>query len=587
MVLCFGFVIILRDLLERDSKQPWTSQFRPTWVCAISTAVFIPLVAWWLSARGFLSGFLISTFDIARGHLETGSIPVQSLPFLVWVTGIPLLFAVGATFVFAQALLRSRRQVPAFVWLLWGLALCTVIYYPKYIGRPDGHIAEVIAVAQPGIALLIVFLLGQTGQSLQAHYRPWVSTAVASVFLGLVVVYGFPGNPFQPLRWLEYAADSAGSFRNRFVSANQSVNFATLNTDATTTAKAAALRQFFDTHLRPGDTVFDFSDSPTTFFVILQLKPASRFIHASMAIQEEVQREVVADLERSRPPYVVYRSDGGLNGWDGIPNEVRHYVIARYINLRYVYDRTIYSSVIFRRADLPGEPQADGGDVNLGACDLGYLPNVFSPRMPLRGRETALAANPVSTKFLQLDGWAALPAGNTRPEVVVRWNGTVLDRFRPSLIRPDVDKALGLTLGETGFRRQIALPDPAISAKDIDVSGASTPPDKLFHFDEGPLRGGVDSSVVMQGVSLLPPRSGRPTYLGLQFAVRAAGGPQQFSITVPQSSGTRITFVKIDRDEELLLPLGGCYAWGAILKSTPQIGSSKPFTLKSASYYYE
>jgi hypothetical protein len=63
--------------------------------------------------------------------------------------------------------------------------------------------------------------------------------------------------------------------------------------------------------------------------------------------------------------------------------------------------------------------------------------------------------------------------------------------------------------------------------------------------------------------------------------------PQQFQVTSAASADATITFMKVGREQKLMLPLGGCYAWGAISKATPLIGSSKPFTLKSASYLYE
>jgi hypothetical protein len=585
LAVCLGSVIVLRDLLERDRQQPWARQFYPTLVCGATAAIFILVAVGLLTSLGMFDGFLMMAVQLARGHLQTGGIPVQPIENLLWVTGIPLIFMVGSTLVFLQTCLRSRREVPVVVWVLWGLTLCTAIYYPKYIGRPDLHIGEVYAVAQPGIALFTVFLFEQARRSLQTRYRPWVLTSAGIFVSSLVLVYGVPGVPWSA-HLADYVLQNTGSFRSRFISTNQDTDFSALQTNTTTAAKAAALGQFFAAHLHSGDAVFDFSDSPTTFFAILQLKPASRFIHISLAIQEELQREVVQDLEKSRPPYVIYQSEGGLNGWDGIPNEVRHYLVARYINLHYVYDRTIEGSVIFRRADVPGELRDDGGAERLLACPLGYTPNVFSPRTPPHDRESALTARPPTT-YLQLDGWAALPAGDSPPEVVVSYKGTVLDRFTPNRIRPDVDKALGRTLGQTGFSRHIALPDPAISAGDIDISGRNAATDKLFHFQEGPLRGWIDSSIVMPGVLLIPPRGERPAYLALQFSGDATREPQEFSITSAQSDDARITFTKIGRDDELMLPLGGCYAWGAISKSVPQVSSSKPFTLKSAFYYYE
>jgi len=589
LAFCFGCAIILRDLIERDPADHWARQLRLTWVCGATTTIFTIGAIWLLSLWGLLEGFLITIVQFSRGHLQTGGIPVQPFEHLLWVTGLPLLFVAGSTLVFAQAL-RSSRRAPAVLWLLWGLALGTALYYPKYIGRPDLHIYQVIAVAAPGMALLTVHLAQRAISGLLANRHPWVVTTAWSFGLSLVVVFGVPGVPSP--NWYQYTLDRASTFRSRFIATTSpSDALALIASPPGMAAKATALRQFFDARLHPGDAVFDFSDSPTLFYAVLQLKPASRFIHVSMAIQEEAQREVLKDLEKSRPPYVVYQSEEGLNGWDGIPNEVRHHVVARYINLRYVYDRTIEGSVIFRRADLPGQPLNDGGAANLSVCQLGYTPNVFSPRTQPHDRENALAAKPgpAASAYLQLDGWAALPAGDTLPEVVVSWNGTVLDRFQPSLVRPDVDKALGRTHGPTGFSRRIALPDPAITADEIDITAGNAVTGSFRHFGDGPVRGYIDSSTitVLSAVSLLSPRGERPAYLALQFTGSATTEAQEFFITSPQPDAGRIGFMKIGRNNELMLPLGGCYAWGAISKSVPQVSSSKPFAVTSALYYYE
>jgi hypothetical protein len=585
LAFSFGCIIILRDLSERDGQQTLAKQFRPTLVCVASTAVFITLVLWVLSSWGLLNGFLITIVQFARGHFETGNIPVQSMNFLLWVTGLPLLFVVASTLMIAQACVRSRKEIPVVVWVLWGIGLCTAIYYPKFIGRADSHIIQIFSVASPGLALLPVFLLERVRQSLNSHYSRRILIAAEGLGLSLLLAYGVPGVPSP--NWFRYVLDSADSFRNKFIATNEDKNFPARTTTPATTAKVEALRQFFDTHLHVGEGIFDFSDSPTLFFALLQLKPASRFIHVSMAIQEEAQQEVVKDLERNHPPYVIYQSEGGLNGWDGIPNEVRHYVIARYINMHYVYDRTIDGSIVFRRTDLSAEPSNDGGSVNLSACPLGYVPNFFSTRVPLDGGENALAMEPTLTKYLQLVGWAALPGDHSPPEVVVTYDGTVLDRFEPIRSRPDVEKALGRSLGPIGFSRNIPLPDLVISAKDIEISGKNATSAKLFHFEEGPLRGRLDSSVVMQAVSLLPPQRERPAYLALQLSASATREPQEFSIISRQAPNVGVTFIRIAGNNELLLPLGGCYAWGTISKSVPQITSSNPFTLKSAHYYYE
>src|SRR5207249_8763896 len=103
----------------------------------------------------------------------------------------------------------------------------------------------------------------------------------------------------------------------------------------------ADVRRITSAYLGPGDTIFDFSNSPALFHYFLELKPATRYYDVSMAIPRRTQTDLVDELAQRRPKLVVFTSSGfGLPAWDGISNQVRHYAVSEYLlrNYRPVLD---------------------------------------------------------------------------------------------------------------------------------------------------------------------------------------------------------------------------------------------------------
>src|SRR6202011_4573857 len=94
----------------------------------------------------------------------------------------------------------------------------------------------------------------------------------------------------------------------------------------------AEIGRFVDATLDPGDSLFDFTNQPGLYHYILRRQPATRYYHVSMAVRRSTQLDLIEELDRTRPKLVVFDTESnGLPDWDGVPNEVRHYEISRYI----------------------------------------------------------------------------------------------------------------------------------------------------------------------------------------------------------------------------------------------------------------
>jgi hypothetical protein len=107
-------------------------------------------------------------------------------------------------------------------------------------------------------------------------------------------------------------------------------------------------------HTRPDEPVFDFSSTAGLLF-FADRRPATRYFQVCYASLPAQQREVVRDLERQRVPLVIYRSGKHDGGFDDIPIERRHPIIADYLRDRYEPADSIGEVVFWRRRPDPPE----------------------------------------------------------------------------------------------------------------------------------------------------------------------------------------------------------------------------------------
>ncbi len=96
----------------------------------------------------------------------------------------------------------------------------------------------------------------------------------------------------------------------------------------------AAFRRHLDAHLKPDETFFDFSNQAALYFYTDRRNPI-RFVAAPFYEPEAFQHEVIAALERERPPMVVLPHGEWTDTFDGIANAVRTPLVADYVYANY------------------------------------------------------------------------------------------------------------------------------------------------------------------------------------------------------------------------------------------------------------
>ena len=114
-------------------------------------------------------------------------------------------------------------------------------------------------------------------------------------------------------------------------------------------------RQFVDARLAPGESFFDFNNAPALYFIADRVPPIP---YCSVAQYEspERQREVIAALEKSKPPLALL--PGGVpDRLDAVSNAERAPEVFRYLMDNYEPDREVSWIGVRKDARKPAEAQ--------------------------------------------------------------------------------------------------------------------------------------------------------------------------------------------------------------------------------------
>jgi hypothetical protein len=106
------------------------------------------------------------------------------------------------------------------------------------------------------------------------------------------------------------------------------------------------IKTFLDAHTAPGEFVYFFPNEAAYYFLFDKTNP-TRYAYAYWAAITEHRRELVADLEKNKPRYIVY----SLNTWrhDGIHEEQQVPEVVEYIRQSYTEIRDMGSFLILQR----------------------------------------------------------------------------------------------------------------------------------------------------------------------------------------------------------------------------------------------
>lgn len=370
--------LVLFESFYYERGRGLAAGFRRTWLCAVS--ILAAVVGWslFLLAAGVLDDWVFSFTTLIPGHALTGGIPfaISKSDFEV-VTPVALVLVV---FTFVVARVRLRRPLALQDWVMLAMAVLTFLYFAKFLSRANHfHVDHSFSVAVP--LLLYVAYRGITFgekallRSARARGLDWFPprhTLTAPLLLFLLV--------FMPVSVVDAARSTPGHF-GVTVPAEPAVARSGFQRPGEDDAGLIGdVNESLATLLGPGRTIFDFSNAPGLFHYLLDVTPATRYYHVSLAMRRRTQTDLVRLLEKSRPGVVVFTSDGtgrSQASLDGVPNQVRYYDISQYLLDTYVPVLESGGFIFMQRRDRGTRANSELY-FHVDSCDWGYVPNFLS-----------------------------------------------------------------------------------------------------------------------------------------------------------------------------------------------------------------
>ncbi len=268
---------------------------------------------------------LLTTTKTVEGWMRLAAGETQP-----WFALLALL-AIAAVTILLRSVSGRFDAVDRAAWISFAVAAFSI---RSILGRPDAaHVARYgVFVGLPSAWLL-----------LRAARAP---QARAALLLGASILVFVRLHPVLALdsmvSWVEGAAR-----RDRASTGEPAPRSGGALLPADQAAGLIALKRHLDAHLRPGETFFDFNNQPALYFVMDRMLPI-RYHTVAQYETAEKQREVIADLEKTRPPIAILPS-GMYGGLDGISVMDRAPEVDRYLVANYEPDVTIGEWHLARR----------------------------------------------------------------------------------------------------------------------------------------------------------------------------------------------------------------------------------------------
>ncbi len=394
-VAACALVLLLADIRRRPPGARWWRHLDLVRVFVVTGAALSVALVVLLAATGLLSGFLGYYASVGAGHNESGAVPPSLQAGLVYqlVVLVAIVVAVVCAFLWVAWRWKAGRPISPIHWTLLAAALTAGAYGEKALGRfDDSHVQQSLTVAMPLFLLWFVLVAravdARVRRSIDASpsESPAVRRTLAAVgqpavwFFLLFVVAAFP-------QAFSHAATAAANTKTDVGDSVYVPKIGYIQDDQWDPALVADLDQILDTYAGQDGTVFDFTNAPGYIYFYLGRDMPTPMVHISLALTPAAQESVVEDLERSRPPVVIFDSaEIGYASWeDDIRPDVRHYGISQYVLDGWTPVLAAHETLFMLRNDLladqPAPPALDGvadtTDLYFSqpVCDWGYAAN--------------------------------------------------------------------------------------------------------------------------------------------------------------------------------------------------------------------
>ena len=458
--------LVVAEAIHRPRREPLNKGFSRTARCAVTGAACVAVWVVFLVATGTFSGFVAYYQTAATGHELWGAFsPQWTLTGNPWATvefALPILLFLMTVWKVVAKLIQRAPWRPV-EWVLVASSTPVLLFYQVALDRMDyGHVNEVFQTLVPFVLLwameIVRFADSAVIRACGWLTRRWSPTgrfriAVPVTVLAIVAIATLA--PSTPASW----KNTPAAFHVVVpVDVQSDLPLGYTQPGAVDVAQITDLGKVLDRYAGKDGPVFDFTNEMGLPYFLLDRVPGARFYHVESAQTARAQNLEVGDLQRSRPPIVIFSDTGyGLPDYDGIWSMERNYIVSQYILDHYRPLLDTHGQLIMLRNDLfkqarplphLSQPPVTTGlyfDVDMPACDWGDVPNfLVHPSSDATRGGLNLPVRPVGTDHVvSVQGWAFDTVANQPATQVLVVSGShVVGAIQPGLSRTDVVAAL-------------------------------------------------------------------------------------------------------------------------------------------------
>jgi hypothetical protein len=580
-------VLVAFEGFYYDRHRSLSESFPRTLSCLAAGISLTVVWAVFLLAFGALDDFVSVSIGFAGGHQLTGAIPVTWFSDRYRFDSLtPAVLVVVAFWYFAVHILR-RASLTIADWVVGAIALFVALYYHKFLARTD-HGLQPYAVALPVLFYAVYRLLGVAEEGLRrlsslGGIRLPIRFTATLIGLGVLLLYA-PLGIGDVVRNAPYRLDAT------VAAEAQTPRIGYLNPEGYYDKLLGDVGAVLRANLGPHDALFDFSNNPALFHYLLGRKPATRYYHVSLAIRSKAQAELIDELEAARPKLVVFSSSGiGLPVWDGISNQVRHYLVSDYLldNYRPLTSQEGFVFMVRKEARVgPGTNQLY---FRTYPCGWGFAPNFLSVA-PAASSPPAVVAHHDLGEMGLISGWAVDQAARApAARVVAKLGGKIVAQDVPFSPRVDVVERFGeQRYLLSGFFLQISsrvVPSERLDAVRVYAAPRSGTATELGSSETG----AVDSvSTAAQVVALdVPPTERRNAYAWIEIETPSPLTQNAFVLSDhPAASERGISFATLARGERRVrVMVGACSQWHGFRSGRLYLRAERPIAIRAVRLY--
>ena len=300
----------------------------------------------------YLKGAIVPFFESIYGYPKLLTLGYGGIPFTEFrqfirapLSGIAL-FQYGVIFVYIFAFIYLApfillRRIDKKVTLKLTLLVFGILLYRIALGRSD--LANIYKASPP--AFLLVFLFADQALSgIQKTHFSFLRWGNAFLILTLITSISLliANTPYLALN-MKITSNEMFKFRKRWTYLKMWDHIpdgvrGNILFDQETRQFISKINSFLNTYTKPSDAVYFFPNEAAYYFLFNRNNP-TRYAISYFAITSEMRNELVADLEKNKPEYVIY----SLKTWrvDDINEKIQVPEVVDYLRNSY---KTILTS---------------------------------------------------------------------------------------------------------------------------------------------------------------------------------------------------------------------------------------------------